>query len=374
MSQTNDADRLLSNLQDEQNSAALYRALAAVEKDPQIAQVYRRLGAVEQGHADTWIEQLRSAGVKVPPFRPTWRTRLLIGLARRFGAGVALPSIATLEQVASHKYNQQADAAAMIPQEQSHARLLREITWTAKGGMQGGALAQIEGRHRSAGGNALRAAVLGASDGLLSNLSLVMGVAGANLAGNQILITGLAGMLAGSFSMALGEWLSVQSSRELYQKQISIETAEIAAAPEEEAEELALIYQARGLDEARARQVAARIMSDKAGSIETLAREELGIDTKELGGSAREAAITSFLLFAAGAIVPVIPFTFLGGTTVVMVSVILSLMGLFVIGAVTTLFTGRSVAYAGTRQVVFGLAAAAITFIIGRWLGVSLAG
>ncbi len=220
----------------------------------------------------------------------------------------------------------------------------------------------------------MRAAVLGANDGLVSNLSLVMGVAGAELVGNAILVTGLAGLLAGAFSMALGEWLSVQSSRELYQRQIEIERSEIARSPAEEAEELALIYQAKGLDEAQARATANRIMSDRDNALETLSREELGIDPAELGGSAWEAAITSFFLFAVGAILPVVPFAFFSGYTAVAVSVLLSTLGLFAIGAGITLFTGRTIAYSGTRQVVFGLAAAAVTFIIGRLIGANLGG
>jgi VIT1/CCC1 family predicted Fe2+/Mn2+ transporter len=253
--------------------------------------------------------------------------------------------------------------------------LLRQITKTpGGGGLEGGALAQLEGRHRAAGGNALRAAVLGANDGLVSNLSLVMGVAGAELSGTSILITGLAGLLAGACSMALGEWLSVQSSRELYRHQISIETEEIITAPAEEAEELALIYQARGLDEAQARQMAAQIMSNQENAVETLVREELGVDPESLGGSAWEAAITSFILFAVGAIIPVIPFIFLSGLMAVVVSVMLSTIGLFVIGAAITLFTGRTVLFSGGRQVIFGLAAAALTYGVGRLVGVSLAG
>ena len=371
---TKEIDRYVANLQDELNSVALYRLLADADKNPKIAEVYRRLADVEQRHANTWAERLRAAGAPVPPVRLTWRTRLLGWLALRFGVETVLPSIASLEQIGSRDYGKQSDAAAMIPEEQSHARMLSAINRSAGGGMEGGTLARMEGRHRSAGGNALRAAVLGASDGLLSNLSLVMGVAGAELKGNGIVIAGIAGLLAGAFSMALGEWLSVQSSRELYQKQIAIETAEIENAPEEEAEELALIYQARGLEESQAHTLASHIMSDKAGAVDTLVREELGIDPKELGGSAREAALTSFFLFAIGAILPVFPFFFLSGLNAVTVSIALSTVGMFLIGAVTTLFTGRSVLFSGTRQVVFGLTAAAITYSIGRIMGVTISG
>jgi VIT1/CCC1 family predicted Fe2+/Mn2+ transporter len=366
--------QMLAHLQDELDGVALYQALAVAEKNPKLAEVYQRLALVEQHHADSWRARLEAEGVVTPPHRPSWRTRTLIWLAQRFGVGAVLPSISALEQVDAHKYNQQADAAALAVDERSHARLLRQITQPLRGGLEGGAVAQIEGRHRASGGNALRAAVLGANDGLVSNLSLVMGVAGAELSGGTILITGLAGLLAGAFSMALGEWLSVQSSRELYQRQIEIERIEIASNPAEEIEELALIYQAKGLDEAQARQTAERIMSDHTGALETLAREELGIDPAELGGSAWEAAITSFILFALGAIVPVIPFFMIGGLPVIIVSLVLSTLGLFAIGAGITLFTGRSVAYSGLRQVLFGLSAAAITFLIGRLIGVNLGG
>jgi len=230
-------------------------------------------------------------------------------------------------------------------------------------------IAQFEGRHRASGGNALRAAVLGANDGLVSNASLVMGVAGADLAGRNILITGLAGLLAGSLSMALGEWLSVQSARELYAHQIAIERDELEAAPEEEAEELALIYQSKGLAPDRAKELADSIIRDQTAALDTLAREELGIDPSELGGSAWVAAVTSFVLFSVGAIVPVFPYFFGGGTSALVASVILSVIALFLIGAAITVITGRSVLLSGGRQVVFGLAAAAITFGVGRLIG-----
>ncbi|MEZ4864035.1 MAG: VIT1/CCC1 transporter family protein [Caldilineaceae bacterium] len=363
----------LAHLQDELEGVTLYQALAEVEQDPKLATVYGRLAAVEQRHADTWREQLTASGVAIPPFQPSWRTRTLIWLTHRFGVGAVLPSITSLEQVDAHKYQQQA-TPQMAGDERTHARLLRQITAPIQGGLEGGALAQIEGRHRAAGGNALRAAVLGANDGLVSNLSLVMGVAGAELSGNAILVTGLAGLLAGACSMALGEWLSVQSSRELYQRQIEVERLEIATNPAEEREELALIYQAKGLDESQARQTAERILRDESNALDTLAREELGIDPDELGGSAWAAAITSFVLFALGAIVPVIAFAFLNGISAIVVSLLLSAVGLFIIGAGITLFTGRSLAFSGSRQVLFGLAAAAITYVIGRLIGVNVGG
>jgi VIT1/CCC1 family predicted Fe2+/Mn2+ transporter len=218
----------------------------------------------------------------------------------------------------------------------------------------------------------LRAAVLGANDGLVSNFSLVMGVAGAEIAGKTILLTGMAGLIAGACSMAIGEWLSVTGSRELNQRQIDIEADELQHAPEEEKEELVLIYQAKGLDEAQARALANNLMANKDTALDTLAREELGIDPDELGGSPWAAAGSSFSLFALGAIFPVAPFFWLGGLAAVGASVVLSGLALMAIGAGTSLFTGRSFAYSAMRQLGGGLAAAAITYGIGRLIGVAV--
>ncbi len=374
MGNTAEISRYAAFLDDERNSTLLYRNLAEMESDPKLAQFYKRLAETEHHHAETWSRKILEEGGTVPPFRPAWRTRVLLWLARRFGIQAVLPSISSLEDVGSKDYAGQPGAQELAGAEQSHARMLRQISQFGKGGMGGSALAQIEGRHRTPGGNALRAAVLGASDGLLSNTSLVMGVVGAEIGGRNILLTGLAGLLAGATSMALGEWLSVQSSRELFEKQIRTEKEEIESSPEEEAEELALIYQSRGLSEESAKRLSKEILSDRESAIETLAREELGIDPSELGGSAWEAAITSFVLFAIGAVLPVIAFTFLEGLPAIVLSLVLSTVGLFVIGASITLFTGRSIAYSGMRQVLFGLAAAAVTFVIGRLVGVTLGG
>lgn len=374
MSQPGEAERYLSLRNDELNSAMLYQTLAEVEKNPKIAEVYRRLAATEAGHADAWSKKLELDGVPVPPFQPTRRARLLAWLARRFGPGMVLTSMTTMESDGARNYLQPVGDSQMAAEEQSHGRLLHQIGQFTHGGMEGGALAQLEGRHRSAGGNALRAAVLGANDGLVSNFSLVMGVVGAQVSNSAILLTGLAGLLAGAISMALGEWISVQSSRELYEKQIRTEREEILMSPEAEAAELALIYQARGLQEGPAQQLAQQIMSNHESGLEAMAREELGIDPQELGGSAWEAAITSFLLFAAGAILPVIPFLFTSGLNAIVVSAFFSAAGLFLIGAAITLFTGRSVLSSGLRQMVFGLAAAAVTYLIGRLIGVNLGG
>lgn len=363
--------RLIENLVDELNGAALYDSLATVEKDQRLAEVYRRLANVERRHAERWRKKLEDAGETLPDFRPSWRTRTLGWMARRFGARFVLPSVQSFERADTNKYATQPDARDFHGDERSHMRVIQLMS-SSGGGFTGTDVARLEGRHRVMGGNALRAAVLGANDGLVSNLSLVMGVAGAALGQRSILIAGLAGLLAGAFSMALGEWLSVQSAREFYRHQLETEREELEAMPEEETEELALIYQARGLGEEQARAFAEGMMRNQDTALATLAREELGIDPEELGGSAWEAAIVSFLLFSLGAIVPVLPFLFARGENAVMLSVVFSAAGLFVLGAVITLYTGRSVLFSGGRQVLFGLAAAAITFGVGRLVGVSL--
>ncbi len=370
-----DLARYRENLQVERDAVALYERLAKAERNPELVRLYRVMAATEQGHAAFWEGKLHEAGAVAPRYVPTWRTRILGWLAERFGPAFVLPTIAGLESKIGSQYGDQPEpeVAEMAAHERSHARVFSHLARTSRG-LEGTAVARFEGRHRASGGNALRAAVLGANDGLLSVFSLLMGVAGAGVGPSEILLTGLAGMLAGGLSMALGEWLSVQSSRELYEHQISIEKRELAEMPEEEMAELALIYQAKGLAPETASAVAQRLLSDEASALDTLAREELGINPDELGGSAWEAGFMSFLLFTAGALVPVLPYVFLTGTTGVVVSAALSLIALFLIGAAITLMTGRNVLYSGLRQVGFGVAAAAITFGVGRLIGVNVAG
>ncbi len=368
-----DRRRWLSYLQDERDSAALYRALAEAEQRPEISRIYRRLADAEEKHARFWEEKLRALGGRVPVTKPSLRSRTLSWLARRFGPEFVLPAAVSGERRGGAGYGGEPGVRDFAAEEHSHARLLGALSGT-KGGVEGGMLARLEGRHRAIGGNAMRAAVLGVNDGLVSNLSLVMGVAGADLPSQTILITGLAGLLAGACSMAMGEWLSVRSSSELSQRQIDIEAAELREKPEEEAEELALIYQAKGLPEEEAQRLARKLMSDEKTALDTLVREELGINPEDQAGAAWEAAGTSFVLFVAGAIVPVLAFLFLSGPTAVMVSLASSAAALFGIGALTTLMTGRGLLFSGVRQLLIGLGAAAVTFGTGRLLGVAITG
>ncbi|HTJ64100.1 MAG TPA: VIT1/CCC1 transporter family protein [Alphaproteobacteria bacterium] len=368
-----DVVRLKNNFQGEVDGAVLYDALADAEPDQRTAGVYRRLAAVERAHAEFWSNQLERRGLKPSAAAPGFRTRLTVWVARQFGPDVVLPILAQNEAHDSGHYDDQPDAvAAGLPRdERGHARIVQAAA-AREGGLPGHTLAQLEGRHGGGGGNALRAAVLGANDGLVSNLSLVMGMAGADADGKTILLTGLAGLVAGACSMAMGEWLSVNSAREMAQKQIDQESSELSQTPELEKEELVLIYQAKGLEERQAKSLADKIFSNKGAALDTLVREELGIDPEELGGSAWAAAISSFGLFAFGAIFPVAPFLFLEGPVAVVASIALSGLTLMTIGAVTSLFTGRSFLVSAVRQLLIGYIAAAITFGVGKLIGVSV--
>ena len=373
-SSASDESRYRRDLQGEIDSATVYRAMAAAEKSPQLASVYVRLAEVEERHLSFWEERLRSIGVDSGPRRPSWRARTMAFLARRFGPRIVLPTVATLEQVDQTGYDDQPETSGtnMPDQERSHARVLRYIAGGSPQGIAGETLAKLEGRHRAPGGNSLRAAVLGANDGLTSNLALVMGVAGAQLKSAAILITGLSGLLAGAFSMAIGEWISVQSARELYQRQVKTEAAEIRSVPDEEQEELALIYEAKGLPPEEAQQIAEHLMADEQTALDAMVREELGLDPDELGGSPYAAGGSSFLLFSIGAIIPLIPYFITSGTAALVAAVCCSALGLFTIGALITLLTGRSALYSGMRQLCFGLLAAGVTFGLGRLIGTAI--
>jgi VIT1/CCC1 family predicted Fe2+/Mn2+ transporter len=365
-----DIKRYKANLKDETDGAALYRLLADAEPDPHMKEVFGRLAQSEDRHLALWQEKIREAGGKVPAYRPSIKVRLLGWMPRRFGTGAVSPIVTRMELSATTMYDEQPEAvAANLPaEERSHARLFREISGDP--GTGAADIARIEGRHRGTSANALRAAVLGANDGLVSNLSLVMGVAGAGPAREVVLLSGIAGWLAGALSMALGEWISVRSSTEAFERQIAVEREELELMPEEEMEELTLIYRAKGLGEPEARAMAARVLSNKDTALDTLAREELGMAADE-SGDAWVAAVTSFLTFTVGAILPVIPWLFTSGVVGVGASAVASGIGLFLTGAFITLYTGRGVVFSGMRMLAFGLAAAVITFSIGRVIGVS---
>jgi VIT1/CCC1 family predicted Fe2+/Mn2+ transporter len=363
----------LQSIQTEVDASYLYGILAKSEDDPQVAKVFLEMSEIEMSHA---LAFMKSNGLELNSMpSPSGRAKTLARIGKWFGNDYILGVLLDTEKSLSNNVSKARIRTQTIPSlsDHAHVSILRNLLQHNKH-LAGPQLARFEKQHRSVGGNALRAAVLGGNDGLVSNFSLVMGVAGASASAGAVLVTGLAGMLAGALSMSLGEWISVKSSQELYENQMQLEMDELEHNPEGEERELALIYMAKGIPEDQARKMAAEVIADKDHAHEILIKEELGINEEELKGSAMEAALSSFFLFIAGAIIPVLPFFFLTGMTAILTSAVCSALGLFVIGAAITLFTGKSIWSSGMRQVLFGLLAAAITYGIGSLIGTSLAG
>lgn len=396
-----DTARSLENLKLERDAIVLYDSLASIEKDPRRASAFRAIAGNERRHAEIWATKLRELGVDVPPIgRPRLRVRTIIWLARALGTHAVSDLVQALEGDEEAVYAEQAspEVAAIAADEREHAEIWKRLGGkggTAEpipGGRIGGgftldaealraahaergpdSIGREERWHRAGQSGTLRAVVFGVSDGLVSNTALVMGIAGAATGEPRfILLVGIAGLLAGAFSMAAGEYISMQSQRELYERQIALERAELEAMPEEEEAELAAVYRSKGFTDEEARTVAKRMFQDPEHALDTLIREELGLDPGQLG-SPWGAAFGSFVAFALGAVVPVVPFLFGAGDTMVALSIGLSLASMFAVGVAVSLLTGRSALYSGARQVGIGAAAAAVTFIVGRVIGVSIA-
>lgn len=359
--------RFREMLDAERRSATLYRGMAAGARGER-REVFEQLAAVEDKHAAHWAAKLAALGEQVPDAtRPDLRTRLLAWVARRFSADAVLPLVERAEHADAGLYQGDPDAtAAMAVDERSHARVLTRLRGPADEGPRG--IAKRERWHRGDRSGALRAAVFGVNDGLVSNTSLVMGFAGSGAAAGTILFAGLAGLLAGAFSMAAGEYISMRSQREAYEREISVEAEELRDDPEAEAEELALIYRAKGLDADEAEKVAKTIMKDSEIALDTMAREELGLDPDELG-SPWSAAASSLLAFALGAVVVVLPYLFGSGTAALGTAIGLAAFALFLVGAVIGLLNGRGALRAGGRQLLVGGLAALAVFGIGHVIG-----
>ena len=425
-----DADRLqsLENLRLERDAIQLYVALARIERDPVRAAAFRRIADNERRHADVWARRLTERGAEVPAATtPGFRVRAIIAVARIFGTHAVRDLVLALEgdEVEIYSTQRTPEVEAIAADEREHAEIWKTLSGARSSGSRGSGIAggadgsggsggaigstspavsdqaratvtaaagehaamsldvsepgQIAARerwHRSSRSGTLRAVIFGVSDGLVSNLALVMGVAGANVAigaGHFVLLAGIAGLLAGAFSMAAGEYISMQSQRELFERQIALERAELEAMPEEEEAELAAVYQAKGFTQDEARTIARRMFSDPGHALDTLVREELGLDPDELG-SPWGAAIGSFVAFAIGAAVPVLPYLVGSGFGALVAAAIASLVALFVVGAGVSLLTGRSLLFSGARQVGIGAAAAIVTYLVGRAIGVSVLG
>lgn len=414
-----DRERSLANLKLERDAIVLYERLAAIEKEHRRADAFRAIAANERRHAEIWASRLREAGVTVPPIGPPRpRVRFIIGVARIFGTRSVAELVQALEGDEEDLYDTQSgpDVESIAADEREHAEIWKRLSAGLPGltpgaaatagtpdhaaaapepaaapvattadpgaasGMAGARATMRAARvsrnrdetwHRTSRGGTLRAAIFGINDGLVSNLALVMGVAGASPDGRFIVLAGVAGLLAGASSMAAGEYISMQSQRELFERQIALEREELKIMPEVEQEELARIFRHKGLAGAEADLVAKRLMADPAHALDTMIREELGLDPDELG-SPWGAAASSFVAFGIGALVPLVPFLMLSSTAAVVVSFAAALAALFLVGAGVSVLTGRGLLFSGIRQMGIGAVAAVVTFLVGRLIGVNV--
>ena len=380
-----DVAQSLENLKLERDAITLYDGLAKIEKDPRRAAAFVTIAGNERRHAEVWAGKLRELDAAVPEAGgPRLRIRAILLLARLFGTHAVRDMVQALEGDEEQIYNSQAapEVGAIAADEREHAEIWKRLSGPAAAlsAAAGTATADVkpsdiparEKWHRASRSGTLRAVIFGVSDGLVSNLALVMGVAGASSGqGSFVLLAGIAGLLAGAFSMAAGEYISMQSQRELFERQIALERAELEAMPEEEQAELAMLYRAKGFTDGEAKAIAARMFADPQHALDTLVREELGLDPDELG-SPWGAAGGSFVAFGIGAVIPVIPYLLTTGGTAFVTSIGLSIAALFAVGAGVSLLTGRSLLFSGARQVLIGSAAAIVTYLVGIAIGVAV--
>lgn len=367
-----DLDRYAGYLAAEWDAAALYRGLAELSQGRR-REVLEELAAIEEKHAAFWAAKMVEHGGTAPDraaFRPSPRTRELLARARAESTDVILPIVEQGERDAADEYADEPEAPpSMLEDEAGHARALQGLMAEARGGTSSAPVS--EGWHRADKSGTLRAAIFGVNDGLVSNTALVMGFAGAAVDQQVVLLAGLAGWLAGAFSMGAGEFISMQNQREAFERELEIERREIEAHPEDERRELELIYEAKGIDPATARQIAEQVMSDKDVALETMAREELGLDPDDLG-SPWGAAGSSFLAFSLGAVVVVIPYLFTGGGLALGLAITMALVALAAVGGGIARLTGRPLLRGVVRQVAVGALAAGATYLFGTVFGVTL--
>ena len=354
-------------LKGELKAAAVYIAMADVDKDTERAEVFRRLAQAEMRHASRWAEKLGMEPSTLAPSHGGIGFLLLRWAARRFGTIRMIPFLLRGESRDINAYASDPEAGDFAKEERTHGRTLRGLTGN---GDSTDAVRSERGHYGSTSGN-LRAAVLGVNDGLVSNFSLVMGVAGGTSDPGIVLLAGVAGLLAGAFSMAAGEYVSMRSQRDVFEHQISLERSEMEMWPEEEEEELALIYQSKGLSKEEAALVAKRMMADSEIALDTMVREELGLNPSELG-SPWGASLSSFLSFIAGALVPILPYIFGANSMTIPLSAALSAGALITVGGALAWISNVNPVWGALRMLVVGCAAAAVTFGIGSLIGISL--
>jgi VIT1/CCC1 family predicted Fe2+/Mn2+ transporter len=346
---TTKPEQALESWREEKRSAWLYRIVSDAESGSPRQVLFLELAQAADSQSRLWEAEMTKLGIAIPPkFTPDLRARLIAKLIPRFGVRPLKGILAAMKVRGMSLY--QAAPAHHTPVN----------------------LEQLRGEnHKNSGSGNLRAAVFGINDGLISNASLILGVAGANAGTDMILLSGMAGLLAGAFSMAAGEYVSMRSQREFHEYQIALEREELDQYPEEEAAELALIYQAKGVAPEEARRMAQTLIADPDRALDTLAREELGLNPDELG-SPWGAAISSFIAFAIGAFLPVLPYLLLSGANAFYGVIATAGISLFGVGAALSLFTGRSAFAGGLRMFLIGAAAGTATWFIGKGMGVVL--
>ncbi len=343
------------HLADERDAAAVYRAMAQ-RADGEARRILLGLADAEERHAAHWADRLEELGEPRPAVAnssPGWRARALTVIARRLGLKAVVPLLERQEAAEISRYDEEPAAPdQMVVDERVHARVVSSLfpTW----------------RTRTSG--SLRAGTFGANDGLVSNLALVMGVAGGQASDQTILLAGLAGLLGGSLSMGIGEWISVTSQRELWEGAVELDTEHLGVLPEHGAHELALLFRAQGLSLDRAEVAAQEVLAEPESAARLLASEKLGFDPQALG-SPWQAAGSNFAAFVVGASVPVLPYVLGSGTAAFVWAMALSALALFVVGALISVVTYRPMLLAGTRQLAIGAGAATLTYLLGSLIG-----
>ena len=349
---------------DEMDAAWLYRRLASTERDERRRDIFERLAGVEDAHANRWRELFAAEQASTPPHRPSARTRLLAWLGARFGSSAILPFVVAEETREVGAYLRLADrttarahdtAVAIASESATHARELSESI-----GREG------EPWHGAAGGGYLRSIVYGFNDGLTANFGLVAGVIGADVAPHIVIVTGAAGALADALSMGSSGYLAAKSEAEVTERQVALERDEIRLMPDLEEEELALIYEAKGLAPARARETAHALMRDPQRALATKVQEELGIHApavSPLGDGLVTGTATAF-----GAFIPLAPFLVMDPASAIWMSLTVSMIAHFGVGAARSVFTGRGIWASGRDMFLVGFGVAAIGYVIGDLL------
>lgn len=364
----------LANWQDEMEAAMLYAKMAEAESNPRRKGIYTRLSEIEKRHAAIWENELKRLGV-VPKFTPGLKARLIAFAAKVFSPRAALEVLERGEGSAIASYSRQARMYAGEPiaehlrtiamDEKSHSKILRDLAARPS--------EPLSGERWHQGGDFIRDMIFGVNDGLLSTFSLVAGVFGGAASNRFVLLSGLAGAIAGAISMAAGAYVSTKSARDVLEKHLELESAEIEMMPEAEREELQLMYELKGFDPETARTLSEKVMADSSSALDTMAKEELGFSPEDLG-SPLTAALVSGISFIVGASVPILPFLLIPGRGAIYSAGALSLLGFFAIGAGRTIVTGKSPWRSGLEMFLIGTGAAAVTYLIGSLMGVSIAG